>query len=119
MMDTRGQSVAKRARIPVWIAVMVVLGALLLLIGALASKVNPGSLAGGKPVTATTIAYANYTFARELALAIMLVLLLALRARRMLAGLMLLVALIQFIDLLDDLGRGDFALVPVVLVYAI
>jgi hypothetical protein len=64
--------------------------------------------------------YASYMFARDLALAVMLLLLLVVRARRMLAGFMVLTALIQFVDIVDDLFRGAFLLLlPVVFVFAI
>jgi hypothetical protein len=63
--------------------------------------------------------YADYMFARNLSLAVMLLLLLALRARRILAGFMVLIALIQFVDVIDDLARGAFLLVPGLLVFAI
>jgi hypothetical protein len=63
--------------------------------------------------------YADYMFARNLALAVMLLLLLTVRARRMLAGFMVLIALIQIVDVGDDLARGAFVLVPGLLVFAI
>ena len=63
--------------------------------------------------------YADYMFARNLSLAVMLLLLLAMRARRMLAGFMVLIALIQIVDIVDDLVRGAYLLVPGLLVFAI
>ncbi len=63
--------------------------------------------------------YADYMFARSLALAVMLLLLLALRARQMLAGFMVLIALIQIVDVVDDLARGAFLLAPGLVVFAI
>jgi hypothetical protein len=106
-------------RIPLWVAIVVVLGALLTMMGALIGKLNPGLLASG-PVTVEAVrVYADYMFARNLALALMLFFLLALRARRMLAGFMVLIALIQVIDLGDDLARGAFVLVPGLLVFVI
>jgi hypothetical protein len=58
-------------------------------------------------------------FARNLALAIMLLFLLAVRARLMLAGFMILIALIQLIDIGDDLARGAWLLVPGLLVFVV
>ncbi len=49
----------------------------------------------------------------------MLLLLLTLRARRMLAGFMVLVAFIQIVDVINDLTRSDFLIVPGLLVFAI
>ncbi len=98
---------------------MVILGALSLLTGAVISKVDPTLLTNGGSMTETARVYADYLFARNLPLAIMVLLLLAVRARRMLAGFMVLIALIQLVDLGDDLARGALLLVPDVLVFAI
>jgi len=117
-----GESSAQRAtdtRIPVWIAVIVIIGAVLLLVGALVSKVDPTLLTNNNPMTDAARVYADYTFARDLALAVMLLFLLFVRARRMLAGFMTLVAFIQVIDILDDLARGAFVLIPGLLIFAI
>lgn len=106
------------ARIPLWIVVIVILGALLSLIGAAVSKINPTLLTGGALTDAARV-YADYTFARDLAVAILLLALLALRARLALVSVMTLVALIQIIDTLDDLARGAFSLAPGLLIFAI
>lgn len=106
-------------RIPLWVSIVVVLGALLTLTGAVISKVDPTLLTNGSPVTETARVYADYMFARNLALAVILLLLLAIGARRMLAGFMVLIALIQLIDVGDDLARGALLLVPGLLVFAI
>lgn len=97
---------------------MVILGALLTAIGAIISKVDPAILTNGGPITDAVRVYADYLFARNLPLAVMLLLLLAIRARRMLAGFMVLTSLIQFVDVLNDLARGNFLLVPGLLVFA-
>ena len=110
---------AKDARIPAWIVVVVIIGAVLLLVGALVSKVDPTLLTNNSPMNDAAHVYADYTFARDLALAIMLLFLVIVRARRMLAGYMVLVALIQIIDILDDLARGAFVLIPGLLLFAI
>ena len=106
-------------RIPWWVAIVVIIGALLTVTGAVISKVSPTLLTDGSPMTAALQVYANYVFARNLPLAVMLLLLLAMRARQMLAGFMVLVALIQIVDVLNDLARGVFLLVPGLLVFAI
>ena len=62
--------------------------------------------------------YADYLFARNLPLAIMLLFLLAVKARRMLAGFMVLTALIQLVDVINDLARGAFLLVPGLIIFA-
>ena len=106
-------------RFPLWVSIVVILGALLTLTGAVISKVDPTLLTNGGPVTETARVYADYLFARNLALAAMVLLLLAIRARRMLAGFMVLIALIQLIDVGDDLARGAWLLIPGLLVFAI
>ena len=106
-------------RFPLWVSIVVILGALLTVTGAVIAKVDPALLTNGSPVTETALIYADYTFARDLALAAMVLLLLAIRARRMLAGFMVLVAFIQLIDIADDLARGDWLLIPGLFVFAI
>ncbi len=105
--------------IPLWVAIVVILGALLTATGAVISKVDPTLLTNGSPMTEAARVYADYMFARNLPLALMLLFLLAVRARRMLAGFMVLTALIQFVDVINDLARGAFVLVPGLLVFAI
>lgn len=106
-------------RIPWWISTVVILGAILTATGAVISKVDPTILTNGGPITDAARVYADYLFARNLPLAVMLLLLLAMRARRMLAGFMVLIALIQMVDVINDLSRGDFLLVPGLLVFVI
>ena len=108
------------ARFPLWVSIVVILGALLTLTSAVISKVDPTLLTNGNPITASARIYADYMFARDLALAVMLLLLLVVRARRILAGFMVLTVLIQCVDIVDDLFRGAFLLLlPVVFVFAI
>ncbi|GCE28696.1 hypothetical protein KDA_41800 [Dictyobacter alpinus] len=106
-------------RVPLWVSIVVILGALLLLTGAIISKVDPTFLTNGSPMTEAARVYADYMFARNLALALILLLCLAIRARKMLAGLMVLIALIQIIDVADDLAREAFLLAPGLLVFAV
>jgi len=107
------------ARFPLWVSIVVILGMLLTITGALISKLDPTLLTNGTPMTEAARVYADYLFARNLALAVMVLLFLAIRARLMLAGFMVLTALIQLIDVGDDLARGEWLLVPGLLVFAI
>lgn len=118
-MSKQAVRVSAGAPIPIWIGIVIVLGALLSLAGAVVSKVNPTLLTGGGVVSSVARVYADYTFARDLAVAITLIVLLALRARLALVGVMSLVALIQILDTLNDLARGDFSLAPGLLIFAI
>jgi hypothetical protein len=63
--------------------------------------------------------YADYFFARNLPLAVMLLLLFVLRIRRMLALIMVLTAVIQIVDVINDLIRGEVSLVPGLLAFSI
>lgn len=108
-----------RERIPLWVSIVVILGTLLTVTGAVISKLDPTLLTNGSAVTETARVYIDYMFARNLALAVMLLLLLVVRARKMLAGFMVLIAFIQLIDVGDDLVRGALQLVPGLLVFAI
>jgi hypothetical protein len=105
--------------IPLWISIVVIIGALLTATGAIISKVDPTLLTNGSPMTDAARVYADYMFARNLPLALMLLFLLAVRAWRMLAGFMVLTALIQFVDVINDLARGALVLVPGLLVFSI
>jgi hypothetical protein len=50
-------------RIPLWISIVVILGALLTLTGAVLSKVDPTLLTNGSPMTDAARVYADYMFA--------------------------------------------------------
>jgi hypothetical protein len=94
-------------------------GAVLTLASGVIAKVAPTLVTDGSAVTGTARVYADYVFARNLPLALLLLALLALWARRMLAGFMVLTGLIQLVDVANDLLRGDFVLVPGLLVFAL
>lgn len=105
--------------IPLWVSIVVILGALLTATGAVISKVDPTLLTNGSPMTEAARVYADYLFARSLPLAVILVFLLMLNARRILAGIMVLTAFIQLVDVINDLARGAFMLAPGLLLFAI
>lgn len=106
-------------RIPLWVSIVVILGALLTVTGAIISKVDPTLLTNSSPMTDAARVYADYMFARNLPLAIMLLFLLTVKARQMLAGFMVLTAFIQLVDVINDLARGAFLLVPGLLIFAV
>jgi hypothetical protein len=70
-------------------------------------------------VTGAARAYAVYLFEQNLLLAAMLLLFLASRVRRTLAGFIVLTALLQRVDVINGLARGAFLLVPGLLVFDI
>jgi hypothetical protein len=113
-----GKISGSTTRFPIWVTIVVILGAFLTITGAIISKVDPALLANGSTTTAAVEVYADYMFARNLSIALLLLFLLSLKARRMLAGFMVLVALIQIVDVADDLVRGAVVLAPGLLVFA-
>jgi hypothetical protein len=98
----------------------VIIGALLMALGGVIALLNPGMLlAPGEQITNGVKVYAGYLVSRNIALSVMLFAMLALRARRMLCGLMLLTALIQALDALLDIRDGRYILVPGVTVFSL
>ncbi len=116
----RRRSPASGNHAPGWVTLVVVLGALLTAAGAVIALINPTLLSGPDLTVTTAVAvYAHYTFSRNLALSLLLLTTLALRAHRVLAGLMVLTALIQLIDIIDDLTDGRAVLAPGLLLFAV
>jgi hypothetical protein len=91
----------------------VIVGALLTATGAVLALVSSGEhlSTGGQN-------YAEYFATRNLAIATMLVVVLALRAERILGALMTLTALIQLLDAATAAATGRATLIPIDLSYA-
>jgi hypothetical protein len=98
---------------PWWLTVIVILGALLTATGAVLAI-----FASGEHLNTAGQSYADYFITRNLAVAVMLLVTLALRARRVLAALMILTALIQFLDAVTAITTGRLGLVPIDLIFA-
>lgn len=98
---------------PWWLSGMVVLGALLTAVGGLLA-IYPA----GEHLTTAGQNYADYFVTRNMAMAVMLLFTLALRARAALTALMILTALIQVMDAVTASLTGRLELVPVDLVFA-
>ncbi|PYI64586.1 hypothetical protein CVV68_21555 [Arthrobacter livingstonensis] len=96
-----------------WLVGIVVLGALLTATGGLLA-LHPA----GESLHTAGQSYADYFLTRNLAMAVTLLLMLALRARRALTALMLLTALIQVLDAITASFTGRLTLVPIDLVFA-
>lgn len=106
--------------IPGWVATIVGLGALLTTAGAVIAIADPAMLLGaGEHVTDAVRVYAGYLFSRNLVLAVVLIVTLMMRARRMLAGLMVLTAAIQALDVVVDTVTGRWILVPGLVVFTV
>ncbi len=108
------------AAIPPWIRVAVILGALLLSAGSVIALVRPemlvAPLAG---IDGAARVYAGYFAVRNLALALVLAALLALRARRPLGAMMALTGVTQLLDAGMDCFEGRWMIVPGVMVFGI
>lgn len=98
---------------PWWLTAIVILGALLIATGAVLAI-----FASGEHLNTAGQNYADYFITRNVALAVMLLVMLTLRARRVLAALMILTALIQFLDAVTAIATGRLGLVPIDLAFA-
>ncbi len=106
--------------IPLWVTGAVILGALLTAMGAVIALVKPVMLVSPQDqINAAVHIYAGYLAARNAGLALMLVVLLGMRARCALGNLMALVSVIQLLDVCMDCVEGRWALVPGVLIFGV
>lgn len=106
--------------IPWWMRILVIVGALLTAIGAVIALVHPAMLVSPHDeINGAVRIFAGYLAARNLALAIMLIALLLVGARRALANLMVLVGFIQLLDVCMDVAEGRWAVAPGVLVFGV
>jgi hypothetical protein len=114
------KSAARAAAIPVWIGVAVILGAVLMAAGSVIAMARPEMLVaplGG--IDGAARIYAGYFAVRNLALALVLGGLLALRARRALGAMMALTSLTQLLDAGMDCFEGRWMIVPGVTVFGV
>jgi hypothetical protein len=106
-------ALAATRRVPRWLIALVIVGALLTAAGAALAL-----LPSADHLNAAGHHYADYFVTRNLALSLVLLVTLARRSWRVLAGLMTLTALIQSFDAVTALATGQFGLVPIDLVFA-
>ena len=100
-----------------WLRPVVLLFAGLFTAGAGIALLRPAMLVSpNDEITGAVHIFAGYMAARNLALALMLVAMLAMGARRFLGGLMVLSGLIQILDACMDCFEGRWAVAPGVLV---
>jgi hypothetical protein len=116
----KAPSVTGGAAIPWWIRIVVCLGALLTATGAVIALVDPAMLVSpGDTINGAVHIYAGYLASRNFALAMLLIALLVLGAKRALSNLMVLVALVQFLDAAMDCAEGRWMIAPGVLVFGL
>jgi hypothetical protein len=103
-----------------WVQLIVVLGALLTAAGAAIALIHPAMLASPHDeINGAVRVFAGYFAARNLGLSAALLLLLAMRAKRALGKLLVLVGVIQLIDTCIDCFEGRWPVVPGVLVLGV
>jgi hypothetical protein len=108
------------ASLPWWVSGSVVVGALLMAAGGLIALIHPAMLVSpGAEINGAVRVYAGYLVSRNLALAIMLLVMLGLRTRGALSNLMVLTAFIQLLDAGMDFREGRWTLVPGVILFAV
>ena len=108
---------AKIATIPGWVSIVVLVGAGLMMAGAVIALAHPTMLVSpGDEINGATRIYAGYLFSRNLTIAVFLLLALGMRARGMLNTLLLLTAWIQIVDAGVDSWEGRWAIVPGVII---
>ncbi|HEX3373586.1 MAG TPA: hypothetical protein VHS13_05215 [Edaphobacter sp.] len=116
-MTNTPASSAATAPIAWWLRTVVIFGALLMAAGAVLALVHPAMLVSPHDeINEAVHIYAGYLAARNLAMAILLIVLLSLSAKRALSNLMFLVALIQLLDACIDCAEGRWPIVPGVLI---
>lgn len=108
-----------RQRIPTWVKVVVMAGVLLSAMGGLLALMKPDLIAPGAAINGAVHIYAGYFAARSFAVAMMLLVLLAVGARRALGHMMLLFALIQIFDVGMDCAEARWTVLPGVVVLGI
>ncbi len=107
-------------RLPWWLPASVILGALLMIAGAVIALVHPAMLVSADAqINSAVRVYAGYLVSRNLALAVMLLVMLGMRARSVLSSLMVLTAIVQILDAGMDALEGRWTIVPGVLIFAI
>ena len=106
--------------VPRWISLAVTFGALLTAMGAVIALVQPAMLVSPHDeINGAVHIYAGYLFARNTALAILLVVLLIAGAKRALGNLMVLVGFVQLLDACMDVAEGRWIIAPGVLVFGV
>lgn len=104
-------------RIPPWVGAIVIIGTLITVIGGLVAWLHPATLIPpGSPLTHGVDLYGQRMAARNLALGLALIVLLAARAARPLATVMAVIVLVEIGDTISAIVNADWAQASGVLV---
>jgi hypothetical protein len=96
-----------------WVSVAVLIGAALMAMGAIIAMARPAMLVSPyDAITPAVRTFADYFAVRNLAMAILLLVLLVMRAHRALGSLLVLVGWVQLLDAAMDCVEGRWMLVP-------
>jgi len=123
--ESRSASSAEQSSLIRWlVGAVVVLGALVTGLTGVLSLVAPTTFLAlighrGEPLTAGVRVFADYAGARELAIAVALVVLLVLRSRRVLLGLMVVTAGANAVDAVGAFAAGRWVQLPGAVVFAL
>lgn len=102
---------------PWWARTIVIVAAVLMAAGGVIALVNPVMLASpSDQINGAVHIYAGYLASRNLCIAVMLLILLAIRSTKALAHLTVLTASIQIVDAVFDCVEGRWPIVPGVLI---
>jgi hypothetical protein len=106
--------------LPWWLVAIITAGSMLMITGGVIALVRPEMLLSPhQEITQAVHVYAGYLVSRNLAIGLMLLAALSLRARGSLSSLMVLYASIQFLDALIDAVEGRWAIVPGIVVLGV
>ncbi len=122
-MKTGMKTAIQQARahaVPVWAKVVVVLSAVLMGMGAVIALLQPAMLVDPHAeINQAVRTYAGYLTARNGTLAVMLLVLLAMGARRALGSVVAIVGFIQLVDFYVDCAEARWTVAPGVLVLGV
>jgi hypothetical protein len=112
--DSRDSNELRSATpLPRWLVAIVIVGSILMIAGGLIALFRPEMLLSPhQQITDAVHVYAGYLVSRNLALGLMLLAALSLRARGPLSTLMVVYGSIQFLDAVTDCVEGRWAIIP-------
>jgi hypothetical protein len=118
--NNRTPSLRDEVAFPWWLHAVVCVGATLMIVGAGVALFHPALLVSPHDfISGAVQIYAGYMASRNLALGLMLLTALVLRARALLNGLLLLTAFVQLIDAVVDCTAARWAIAPGVVCFGV
>jgi hypothetical protein len=113
-------AVAAPMSLPWWLVAIIVVGSVLMIAGGCIALFRPEMLLSPhQQINQGVLVYAGYLVSRNLALGLMLLAALGLRARGALSTLMVLYACIQLLDVCNDGLEGRWTIIPGILILGV